>query len=172
MVLGVYYLTMLDPQPRKGDGRVFGSLDEVEMVYELGQVHVHAKVKLMLDTYFDEDNKRYIDGEVRRRIIETTVGRALFNRIVPAEMRYVNRVLDKGDLQRLVNLTPIRCLATTAHWKSWHLWTTLKTSALSTPHDRVSASPSATSPCRKRRTTILEQADARYRKWSASIAAV
>jgi DNA-directed RNA polymerase subunit beta' len=104
MVLGVYYLTLLDPQPRKGDGRIFGTLDEVEMAYELGQLHIHAKVKLMVDTYFDEDNRRYADGVSRRRLIETTAGRAIFNRIVPVEMRYVNRVLDKGDLQRLVNL--------------------------------------------------------------------
>ncbi|MCL6511773.1 MAG: DNA-directed RNA polymerase subunit beta' [Anaerolineae bacterium] len=105
MVLGVYYLTLLDPQPHQGDGRAFFSLDEVEMAYELGQVHIHAKIKLMVDTYFDENNVRYADGRPRRRLIETTVGRALFNRIVPAEMRFVNRVLDKGDVQRLVNQT-------------------------------------------------------------------
>jgi DNA-directed RNA polymerase subunit beta' len=105
MVLGVYYLTLLDPQPRKGDGRNFYGLDEVEMAYELGQVHIHAKIKLVFDTYFDENNARYADGQPRRRTFDTTVGRALFNRIVPPEMRFVNRVLDKGDLQRLVNLT-------------------------------------------------------------------
>ncbi len=105
MVLGVYYLTLWDPQPHKGDGRAFYSIDEVEMAYELGQVHIHAKIKLLTDTYFDDDHKRYADGKPRRRLIETTVGRALFNRIVPAEMRFVNRVLDKGDVQRLVNQT-------------------------------------------------------------------
>jgi DNA-directed RNA polymerase subunit beta' len=105
MVLGVYYLTLLDPTPRKGDGRVFYGLDEVEMAYELGQLHVHAKIKIQSETYFDEENKRYADEQPRWRIVDTTVGRALFNRIVPLEMRYVNRVLDKGDLQRLVNLT-------------------------------------------------------------------
>ena len=105
MVLGVYYLTLLDPQPRKGDGRAFYSIDEVEMAYELGQVHIHAKIKLLTDTYFDDDGKRYADGAPRRRLIDTTVGRALFNQIVPAEMRFVNRVLDKGDVQRLVNQT-------------------------------------------------------------------
>jgi DNA-directed RNA polymerase subunit beta' len=102
MVLGVYYLTLWDPQPHKGDGRAFYSIDEVEMAYELGQVHIHAKIKLLTDTYFD-DHKRYADNKPRRRLIETTVGRALFNRIVPAEMRFVNRVLDKGEVQRLVN---------------------------------------------------------------------
>ena len=105
MVLGVYYLTLWDPQPHKGDGRAFYSIDEVEMAYELGQVHIHAKIKLLTDTYFDDDHKRYADNKPRRWLIETTVGRALFNRIVPAEMRFVNRVLDKGEVQRLVNQT-------------------------------------------------------------------
>jgi len=105
MVLGVYYLTLLDPQPHRGDGRAFFSLDEVEMAYQLGQVHIHAKIRLTVDTYFDENHIRYADGQPRRRLIETTVGRALFNRIVPPEMRFVNRVLDKGDVQRLVNQT-------------------------------------------------------------------
>jgi DNA-directed RNA polymerase subunit beta' len=109
MVLGVYYLTMLDPAPHKGDGRAFASLDEVEMAYELRQIHIHAKIKLVLDTYYDEDNGdgrvRLREGAPRRRVIETTVGRALFNRIVPVEMRFVNRTLDKSDVQRLVNQT-------------------------------------------------------------------
>jgi DNA-directed RNA polymerase subunit beta' len=105
MVLGVYYLTLLDPQPRKGDGRMFYSIDDVEMAYDLSQLHVHAKIKVYIDTFFDEDNVRYKDGQSRKRIIETTVGRALFNRIVPKEMRFVNRVMDKGDVQKLVNAT-------------------------------------------------------------------
>jgi DNA-directed RNA polymerase subunit beta' len=65
MVLGVYYLTLWDPQPHKGDGRAFYSIDEVEMAYELGQVHIHAKIKLLTDTYFD-DHKRYADNKPRR----------------------------------------------------------------------------------------------------------
>jgi DNA-directed RNA polymerase subunit beta' len=103
MVLGVYYLTMLDPNPRKGDGRTFYGLDEVEMAYELGQLHIHAKIKVAMETYYDEDNARYKDSQPRRRLIETTVGRAIFNRIVPAQVRYVNRVLNKGDVQSLIN---------------------------------------------------------------------
>jgi DNA-directed RNA polymerase subunit beta' len=103
MVLGVYYLTLADALPRKGDGRAFYGLDEVEMAYDMGQVHIHAKIKLAMDTYYDADGVRFKDGRPQRQVIETTVGRALFNRIVPPEVRYVNRPLDKGDVQKLVN---------------------------------------------------------------------
>ncbi len=103
MVLGVYYLTLLDATPRKGDGRAFYGIDEVEMAYEMGQIHIHAKIKLAVETYYDEDGQRYKDSQPRRRVVETTVGRALFNRIVPLEVRYVNRALDKSDVQKLVN---------------------------------------------------------------------
>jgi DNA-directed RNA polymerase subunit beta' len=103
MVLGVYYLTLLDPSPRKGDGRVFYNLDEVEMAYELSQVHIHAKIKVAMETFYDEDGARYKDGQGRRRLVETTVGRAIFNRIVPPPVRFVNRVLGKNDVQALIN---------------------------------------------------------------------
>ncbi|MDW8396423.1 MAG: DNA-directed RNA polymerase subunit beta' [Anaerolineae bacterium] len=103
MVLGVYYLTLLNPNPLPGDGRAFCDIDEVELAYRLGHVHIHAKIKLRVDTYYDENGARFADGKPRRMIIDTTVGRALFNRIVPPEVRFVNRVLDKGGLQRLVN---------------------------------------------------------------------
>ncbi len=103
MVLGVYYLTLFDPRPLPGDGKAFYSIDEVEMAYALGHVHIHAKIKLWVDTYFDENHNRYPDERPRRKLLETTVGRALFNRIVPKEMQFVNRVLDKGALQKLVN---------------------------------------------------------------------
>jgi len=102
MVLGVYYLTLMDPASKKGDNRIFSNLDEVEMAYELRQVDVHAKIKVQTDTYFDENNNRYVDGQSRRRIVETTVGRAIFNRIVPKEVQFVNRQLDKGDIQKFI----------------------------------------------------------------------
>jgi DNA-directed RNA polymerase subunit beta' len=100
MVLGVYYLTMWRLGAKKGDGRVFADLDEAEMAYSLGQVDIHAKVKLQITTWYNDKNERYTRPQ--KRIVETTVGRALFNRVMPEEMRYVNEVLDKGGLQKLV----------------------------------------------------------------------
>jgi len=101
MVLGVYYLTMMR-DGRKGQGRVFGDLDEVEMAYSLAQVDIHAKIKLYTPTHLNEQGQRFADNKPRRRMIETSVGRALFNRVLPEEMRFVNDQLDKGNLQKLV----------------------------------------------------------------------
>ncbi|HKZ54951.1 MAG TPA: DNA-directed RNA polymerase subunit beta' [Anaerolineales bacterium] len=101
MVLGVYYLTMEVPsRSHRGEGRAFSDMDEVEMVYGLGQVEVHTPIKLMVETWYNEQGERLSEAEPR--LIETTVGRAVFNRVLPAEMQFVNRVLDKGAMQKLV----------------------------------------------------------------------
>ena len=102
MVLGVYYLTLNDTTPRQGDGRAFASIDEVELAYANTQIDIHAKIKLQIETYFDDDNVRYADDKPRLRVIDTTTGRALFNRIVPKEVQFVNRQLDKGDIQKFI----------------------------------------------------------------------
>lgn len=102
MVLGVYYLTLMR-DGRKGEGRIFSNLNEVEMAYELGQVDIHAKIKVNTDTYTDEAGHRYADEKPRRRLIETSVGRVLFNISLPKEIRFVNRVLDKGGVNDLIN---------------------------------------------------------------------
>jgi DNA-directed RNA polymerase subunit beta' len=101
MVLGVYYLTMMK-DGLKGQGRIFGSLDEVELAYSLGQLHLHTKIKLNTETVYGTSNERFADGRPRVRLIDTTVGRAIFNTIVPKEIRYVNDVLDRGKLNDLV----------------------------------------------------------------------
>jgi DNA-directed RNA polymerase subunit beta' len=100
MVLGVYYLTVMTPGEKRGDKRVFVDLDEVELAYSLGQVDIHARIRLHVNTWFNEKGERY--ARPQKRIVETTVGRALFNRVMPEEMRYVNEMLDKGGLQKLV----------------------------------------------------------------------
>ncbi len=102
MVLGVYYITLMR-DGRNGEGRVFSSLDEVEMAYELDHIDIHAKIKVYTDTYYDEDDQRYEDGKPRRRLIETSTGRVLFNMALPEEARFVNRLLDKGGVNRLIN---------------------------------------------------------------------
>jgi DNA-directed RNA polymerase subunit beta' len=100
MVLGVYYLTMMDERKHKGDGRIFGDMDEVELAYNLGQLDIHSRIKVRIKTWYDEHDDRSLDGEVR--IIDTTVGRVIFNRILPEEAQFVNRVLDKGGVKDLI----------------------------------------------------------------------
>ncbi len=103
MVLGCYYLT-LEREGAKGEGKVFGDLDEVELAYSLGHVDLHAKIRLITKTYYTTSGKRYADGRPREREIETTVGRALFNQILPEEMRFWDPgvPLAKGELKTLV----------------------------------------------------------------------
>jgi DNA-directed RNA polymerase subunit beta' len=100
MVLGVYYLTKEDKLKHKGDGRVFADMDEVEMAYQLDQMDIHARIKLQTVTWFDDHNNRLSKGQ--SRLVDTTVGRVIFNRILPEKMHFVNRVLDKGGLKDLM----------------------------------------------------------------------
>ncbi len=101
MVLGVYYLTTIgEDREHLGDGRIFGTMDEVEMVYQLGQVEVHTKIKLSTSTWYDDEGTRLPEPE--NRLIDTTIGRVLFNQVLPEEVRFVNYVLDKGGLKDLV----------------------------------------------------------------------
>ena len=100
MVLGVYYLTVMDDLKHEGDGSIFTDMDEVELVYSLGQVKVHTRCRLKVNTWYDDSDNRL--PEMQERIIETTVGRAIFNRIMPDELCFVNHVLDKGGVKDLV----------------------------------------------------------------------
>jgi len=100
MVLGVYYLTMADARKHKGDGRIFGDMDEVRLAYELGQVDVHASLKLRSRTWYDENNSRTAEAQVR--MIDTTVGRVIFNAILPEEVQFVNEPLEKGGVKDLI----------------------------------------------------------------------
>ena len=100
MVLGVYYLTMAQKANHKGDGRAFSDIDEVEMAYALDQVEVHSEIKLLTKTWYDDKGDRLSEPETR--IIDTTVGRVLFNRILPEEIQFVNEKLDKGGVKDLI----------------------------------------------------------------------
>jgi DNA-directed RNA polymerase subunit beta' len=100
MVLGVYYLTMEHQQPHRGDGRAFADMDEVELAYQLGQVEVHTRIKLQTTTWFNDKGDRLPEAETR--LIETTVGRVLFNRILPTEVQFTNEKLDKGGVKDLI----------------------------------------------------------------------
>lgn len=102
MVLGVYYLTLVQ-EGLLGEGREFSDLEEVETAYELGYVHIHAKIKVLVKTYFDDNNQRYADNEPRTRVIETSAGRVLFNMAMPEQFQFVNWVLDKGGINSFIN---------------------------------------------------------------------
>ena len=101
MVLGVYYLTMLvEGRKHRGEGRAFADMDEVELAYALAQVEIHTPIRLRTETWYDDKGVRMAAPETR--MLQTTVGRVLFNRVLPPELHFVNRVLDKGSMQKLV----------------------------------------------------------------------
>ncbi len=100
MVLGVYYLTMSQKAKHKGDGRIFADKDEVELAYQLEQVEVHSEIRLLATTWYDDNHKRLAEQE--KRIIDTTVGRVIFNSVLPEMVQFVNRKLDKGGVKDLI----------------------------------------------------------------------
>jgi DNA-directed RNA polymerase subunit beta' len=100
MVLGVYYLTHRDNQAHIGDGRTFTDFDDVELAYQLDQLEIHSIIKVKVTTWYDENNNRL--AEPVNSFIETTVGRVLFNRILPEEVQFCNEELDKGGVKDLI----------------------------------------------------------------------
>ncbi len=100
MVLGVYYLTMLHVKAHKGDGRAFSDSDEVEMAYQLGQVDIHSEIKVRVLTWYNDKDERLPEPEYR--IIDTTAGRVIFNRVLPDKVQFINRQLEKGGVKDLI----------------------------------------------------------------------
>ena len=101
MVLGVYYLTREDERPHKGDGRIFSDLDEILMAYDLDQIEIPTKIRMLVETYYDENQDRLDEPE--ERMVETTVGQAIFNSSLPPEVQYINRTIIKGDVKDLIS---------------------------------------------------------------------
>ncbi len=100
MVLGVYYMTMLHVKTHKGDGRAFVDANEVDMAYQLGQVEIHSEIKVRVATWYDDKHNRLPEQETR--IVDTTVGRVLFNRVLPEKAQFNNRTLEKGGVKDLI----------------------------------------------------------------------
>jgi DNA-directed RNA polymerase subunit beta' len=92
MVLGCYYMTMIKPGA-KGEGRSFGDLDDARLAYDLGQVELHAEIKVRIDGG---------SGNGAGTYISTSVGRILFNEVLPPELGFRNERMDKGALKRVV----------------------------------------------------------------------
>ena len=82
MVIGCYYLTMERPGA-KGEGKIFSSEDEAIMAYQTGDVALQAKVKVRI--------AREWQGETHRKVIDTTVGRLIFNNAIPQDLGFVER---------------------------------------------------------------------------------
>ncbi len=101
VVMGCYYLTMSIPG-RKGEGMVFKNFAEVEIAHSLGKVDTHAKVKVKLSA-----NRRLkTDVEALGKpgaVIDTTVGRVLFNAALPEGMLFYNIPMRSSELARVIS---------------------------------------------------------------------
>lgn len=86
MVLGSYYLTM-DRPGALGEGKIFKDIDEAVLAYDTKEAHLQAKIKV-----------RQPNGE----LLETTIGRLIFNSVIPPEVGYINEVAGKKTLGNIV----------------------------------------------------------------------
>lgn len=107
MVLGLYYIT----KPRSGvngEGLTFYGSEEVEIAYNERKVALHANIKVKIKD-LDES------GNLVEKMIETTVGRVLFNKYVPKEVGYINELLSKKSLRDIIgNIIKVCGVAVTA----------------------------------------------------------
>ena len=91
MVLGIYYLTQERPGS-KGEGMIFKSVDEAILAYENKAVTLHSRVKVRMKKVME-------DGTVKTGIVESTVGRFLFNEIIPQDLGFVDRTIPENELK-------------------------------------------------------------------------
>ena len=89
MVLGIYYLTQERPGV-KGEGKFFKNLNEAILAYENGAITLHSRIKVRVT--------KTIDGEVKTGTVESTLGRFLFNEIIPQDLGFVDRSIPGNEL--------------------------------------------------------------------------
>jgi DNA-directed RNA polymerase subunit beta' len=112
MVLGLYYITKgkrnIPTEAVRGEGMKFYSSDEVIIAYNEGRVDLHAFIKVK--TFVRTNN-----DELDLKLIETTVGRVLFNQVVPRKVGFVNTLLTKKNLREIIgDIIKITDVPTTA----------------------------------------------------------
>ncbi len=98
MVLGLYYITKgrksIPDDKVRGEGLTFYSPEEVNIAYNERKIDLHAYIKVKV-------NDR-VDGQLVNHLVETTVGRVIFNQFVPEEVGYINEILTKKSLRDII----------------------------------------------------------------------
>jgi DNA-directed RNA polymerase subunit beta' len=98
MVLGLYYITKgrksTETEKVRGEGLIFYSSEEVNIAYNENKIDLHAYIKVKVN-----DRK---DGQFINHLMETTVGRVIFNQFVPVEVGYINELLTKKSLRDII----------------------------------------------------------------------
>ncbi len=109
MVLGIYYMTKAKPKA-KGEGRAFGSSDEVVMALEADEVELLTPIRMrytgevidLTNAYDDQDVSHTEPVNLSKQFLQTTVGRVIFNDHLPSDMPFINGLLKKKGVQALV----------------------------------------------------------------------
>jgi DNA-directed RNA polymerase subunit beta' len=115
IVLGCYYLTK-SKTGAKGEGRAFASIDDVLLALDAGEVETLSPIRLrytgrLIDLSASRDSQdvgETVEQHVEGRIINTTVGRVIFNNALPKEMPFLNGLLKKKGLQQAVRYCYLR----------------------------------------------------------------
>jgi DNA-directed RNA polymerase subunit beta' len=99
MVLGLYYISKgrksTESQKVLGEGKAFYSEEEVIIAYNEKRIDLHAWIRV-------KTNVREDDGTISRKLIDTTVGRVIFNQHVPKEVGFINALLTKKNLREII----------------------------------------------------------------------
>ena len=115
MVLGIYYMTKAKPKA-KGEGRAFGSSEEVVMALEAGEVELLTPIRMrytgevidLTNAYDDQDVSHTEPVNLNKQFLHTTVGRVILNDHLPSDMPFINGLLKKKGVQALVQYGYLR----------------------------------------------------------------
>lgn len=94
MVLGLYYITKLRPAS-KGEGLTFYGPEEAIIAYNEKRVDIHAPIKVVVKDL-------NANGELEKKMVETSVGRVIVNEIIPEEVGYFNDIISKKTLRGII----------------------------------------------------------------------
>ncbi|KAK3582544.1 hypothetical protein CHS0354_024098 [Potamilus streckersoni] len=123
MVLGTYYLTK-EGSKRRGEDLIFSCIEDVIIAYNEDVIDLHARIILhydgvrfekfnkesFLNSIVDLNKREWLDKKLsEQKIIVTTVGRVLFNQVIPPEIGFINKVIDKKEAKSLINEVIFRC---------------------------------------------------------------
>ena len=104
MIIGLYHLTT-KRVGSAGEGRIFSSVSEAIMAYDLHELHLNSKVKIRLEGFVPYAGWEAPEGwePGQTALVETSLGQVIFNETLPADYPWVEDVADKGELSRIVN---------------------------------------------------------------------
>ena len=101
MIIGLHHLTTVK-EGAVGEGRAFASIAEAILAKDEGTLDLNAKVRIRLEgVYLENADEDFVQGSAK--VLETTLGRALFNQALPTDYWYVEAVADKGKISAIVN---------------------------------------------------------------------